>query len=69
MGKLIGGGLYDLGRVLPLGSGPYPPFAMVLGVEAVVAVAALLALERVNVRQFREDTDLGLRRILAMELE
>ena len=69
MGKLIGGGLYDLGRVLPLGSGPYPPFALVLGVEALVAVAALLALERVNVRQFREDTDLGLRRILAMELE
>jgi BCD family chlorophyll transporter-like MFS transporter len=69
LGKLIGGGLYDLGRVLPLGSGPYPPFALVLGVEALVAVAALLALERVNVRQFREDTDLGLRRILAMELE
>jgi len=69
MGKLIGGGLYDLGRVLPLGSGPYPPFALVLGVEALVALAALLALERVNLRQFREDTDLGLRRILAMELE
>ena len=69
MGKLIGGGLYDLGRLLPLGSGPYPPFALVLGVEALVALAALLALERVNVRQFREDTDLGLRRILAMELE
>jgi BCD family chlorophyll transporter-like MFS transporter len=63
MGTLIGGGLYDLGR------GPYPPFALVLGVEALVALAALLALERVNVRQFREDTDLGLRRILAMELE
>lgn len=69
MGKLIGGGLYDLGRLLPLGSGPYPPFALVLGVEALVALAALLVLERVNVRQFREDTDLGLRRILAMELE
>lgn len=69
MGKLIGGGLYDLGRLLPLDAGPYPPFAIVLGVEALVALAALLALERVNVRQFREDTDLGLRRILAMELE
>ena len=69
LGKLIGGGLYDLGRLLPLGSGPYPPFALVLGVEALVAITALLALDRVNVRQFREDTDLGLRRILAMELE
>jgi len=69
MGKLIGGGLYDLGRLLPLGPGPYPPFALVLAVEALVALAALLMLERVNVRQFREDTDLTLRRILAMELE
>jgi len=69
MGKLIGGGLYDLGRLLPLDAGPYPAFALVLGVEALVAMAALLALERVNVRQFREDTDQGLRRILAMELE
>ncbi len=69
MGKLIGGGLYDLGRLLPLDSGPYLPFALVLAVEALVALAALLLLERVNVRQFREDTDLGLRRILALELE
>lgn len=69
MGKLLGGGLYDLGRLLPLGAGPYPPFALVLGLEALVALAALLVLERVNVRQFREDTDLGLRRILALELE
>jgi BCD family chlorophyll transporter-like MFS transporter len=69
MGKLIGGGLYDLGRLLPFDAGPYPPFALVLAVEALVALAALLVLDRVNVRQFREDTDLGLRRILAMELE
>ena len=69
MGKLLGGGLYDLGRLLHLGAGPYPPFALVLGLEALVGLAALLVLERVNVRQFREDTDLGLRRILAMELE
>jgi BCD family chlorophyll transporter-like MFS transporter len=69
MGKLIGGGLYDLGRLLPFGGGAYSPFALVLGVEALVALLALLVLENVNVRQFREDTDLGLRRILAMELE
>ena len=69
MGKLLGGGLYDVGRLLPFGPGPYPPFALVLAVEALVALAALLVLESVNVRQFREDTDLGLQRILAMELE
>lgn len=69
LGKLFGGGLYDLGRLLPFGSGPYPPFALVLSVETLIAVAALLLLERVNVHQFREDTGVSLRRILAMELE
>ncbi|MFM7312314.1 MAG: BCD family MFS transporter [Cyanobium sp.] len=69
IGKLAGGGLYDLGRALPLGEGAYPPFALVLGVEALVALAALLVLDNVNVRQFREDTDVGLRRIMAVELE
>jgi BCD family chlorophyll transporter-like MFS transporter len=68
LGKVIGGGLFDLGRVLPFGSGPFFPFALVLAVEALVALAALLMLARVNVRQFREDTGRSLARVLAMEL-
>jgi BCD family chlorophyll transporter-like MFS transporter len=67
-GKLIGGGLYDIGRLLPLGAGPYPPFALVLAIELLVAVGALVMLSRVNVRQFREDTGRSLARVLAMEL-
>ncbi|WP_216904928.1 BCD family MFS transporter [Synechococcus sp. CCY 9618] len=68
IGKLLGGGLYDIGRSLPLGDGPYGPFALVLAVELLVALAALLLLSRVNVRQFREDTSRSLSRVLAMEL-
>jgi BCD family chlorophyll transporter-like MFS transporter len=68
IGKLLGGGLYDIGRSLPLGDGPYGAFALVLGIELLVALAALLLLARVNVRQFREDTARSLSRILAMEL-
>jgi BCD family chlorophyll transporter-like MFS transporter len=68
LGKVIGGGLFDLGRVLPFGGGPFFPFALVLVVEALVALAALLMLARVNVRQFREDTGRSLARVLAMEL-
>ncbi len=68
MGKLIGGGLYDIGRALPLGDGAYGPFALVLAVELLVALAALLLLSRVNVRQFREDTSRSLSRVLEMEL-
>ncbi|KEF40696.1 MAG: PucC protein [Cyanobium sp. CACIAM 14] len=68
IGKLLGGGLYDIGRALPLGAGPYGPFALVLAVELLVALAALLLLDRVNVRQFREDTARGLSKVMALEL-
>jgi BCD family chlorophyll transporter-like MFS transporter len=67
LGKLIGGALFDLGRALPF-DGPYPAYALVLGVELLVAVAALAMLSRVNVRQFREDTGRSLAKVLALEL-
>lgn len=68
IGKLLGGGLYDIGRSLPLGDGPYGPFALVLGVELLVSLAALVLLARVNVRQFREDTSRSLSQVLELEL-
>ena len=68
LGKLCGGALYDLGRWLHLGDGVYSPFALVLAVETLVAVLALVLLNRVNVHQFREDTGRSLTKVLAMEL-
>jgi MFS transporter, BCD family, chlorophyll transporter len=68
IGKVIGGGLFDLGQALPFGRGPYPAYALVFGVELLVALAALVLLERLNIRQFREDTGRSLSRILAMDL-
>jgi BCD family chlorophyll transporter-like MFS transporter len=68
MGKLLGGGLFDLGHWLPFGSGPFPAYGLVFGVELLVAALALLVLRRVNIRQFREDTGRGLTKIMAMEL-
>ncbi|SBO44783.1 Transporter, major facilitator family protein [Cyanobium sp. NIES-981] len=72
LGKVIGGGLLDLGRWLqqlfPLPPGPFPPYALVLGVEALVALVALAVLSRVNLRQFREDTGRSLSKVLALEI-
>ncbi len=68
LGKLAGGGLLDLGRRLPFAEGAYPAYALVLGVEVLVATLALLLLDRVNVRQFRQDTRRSLERVLAVEV-
>lgn len=73
LGKVLGGGLYDLGQLLSRGqaldgsAASYPAFALVLGVEFLVAIAALLMLKRVNVHQFREDTGRSLTRVLTAE--
>ncbi|MBM5800765.1 MAG: BCD family MFS transporter [Cyanobacteria bacterium K_DeepCast_35m_m2_023] len=59
LGKVIGGGLFDLGRLLQSvfgwDIGPWPAYALVL-------------LARINLRQFREDTAKTLTRVLALEL-
>jgi BCD family chlorophyll transporter-like MFS transporter len=73
LGKVLGGGLLDLGRALqerwlPQLSSALPAFALVLTVETVVALAALLLLSRLNPRQFREDAGRSLNRVLALEI-
>jgi MFS transporter, BCD family, chlorophyll transporter len=72
LGKLMGGGLLDLGRALQpmlhLGASPYPAYALVFVVQAAVAFAALVVLSRLNLRQFREDTGRSLSKVLALEL-
>jgi BCD family chlorophyll transporter-like MFS transporter len=68
LGKLVGGGLLDLGRRLPFGDGPYPAYALVLLVEIAVAALALWTLSRLNVQQFRQDTAQSLDKVLALEV-
>jgi BCD family chlorophyll transporter-like MFS transporter len=72
MGKVFGGALLDLGQglqqAMAWGDSAYPPFALVLLVESGIAVAALFALSRVNVHQFREDTGRSLSKVLSLEL-
>lgn len=69
-GKVIGGGLYDLGMRLSGSSflsglpETYTAFALVFGVEVLVAIIALRLLEQVNPRQFREETASSLERVL-----
>jgi BCD family chlorophyll transporter-like MFS transporter len=68
IGKVVGGALYDLGRLLPFGDYPLTPFVIVFGIELAFALLSLSLLNRLNVGQFREDTGRSLRRVLEMEL-
>lgn len=73
LGKLLGGGLLDLGRWLQerwLLQSPtaFPAFALVLTVETLVALGALLLLSRLNPRQFKEDADRRLSQVFAAEI-
>ena len=73
LGKLLGGGLLDLGRWLQerwLLQSPtaFPAFALVLTVETLVAMGALLLLSRLNPRQFKEDADRRLSQVFAAEI-
>jgi BCD family chlorophyll transporter-like MFS transporter len=67
-GKLLGGGLLDLGRAIGPEASPFFPFALVLSVEALIAFAALRLLSKLNLRQFREDTSRSLSQVLSLEL-
>ena len=68
LGKVLGGGLLDLARSLSPGADAYLPYALVLSLEAAVAVLALVLLSKVSLKQFKADTSTGLDRVLAAEL-
>ena len=68
IGKVLGGGLLDLARWLNPGAGAYLPYALVLSLEAGIAVLALVLLNKVSLKQFRDDTNSSLDRVLAAEL-
>ncbi|MCX5931548.1 MAG: BCD family MFS transporter [Cyanobacteria bacterium] len=66
--KVLGGGLLDLGRAIIPGQGPFLPYALVLGMAALIALAALRVLVAVNVHRFRDDTSRQLTQVLTTEL-
>ena len=75
MGKLMGGGLLDLGRaVIPDGFGStrlpeaFPAYGFVLLIEVVIMAAATWSLGAVRVHQFRKDTAGNLTKTLVLEL-
>jgi len=76
MGKLLGGGLLDLGHLLIPAGWPgqwlppaFPAYGFVLLIEILLMAAATWSLGAVRVHQFRSDTENSLAKVLAMELD
>ena len=55
-GKVVGGGLLDLGRQLLPNAGPMAGYGLVFTIEILVMAGALIVLNQLSVAQFRETT-------------
>ena len=69
LGKVMGGGLLDLGRLVSGADQPLPAFAFVFVIEAGVVLIAIWILGRLNTAEFRRDTETKLETLLMASLD
>ena len=69
LGKVLGGGLLDLGRILSSSDQPLQAFSFVFVLEAGVVLIAITLLNRLNTAQFRRDTETRLDTLLMANLD
>ena len=68
-GKVVGGGLLDLGRQLLPNAGPMAGYGLVFTIEILVMAGALIVLNQLSVAQFRETTTQRLDMVLMAEID
>ncbi len=69
MGKVFGGALLDIGRLIGGTSNPFNAFTFVFSLEIAVMIIAILVLKKVSIRQFKQDTSTKIEAILLSELD
>ena len=69
LGKVLGGGLLDLGRIISSNDQPLQAFSFVFVLEAGVVLIAITLLNRLNTAQFRRDTETRLDTLLMANLD
>ncbi len=69
LGKLLGGGLLDIGRFISGSNNPLTAFSFVFLLEILVMLMAIFVLQKVNVNQFKDETNTKLQNMLLNELE
>ncbi len=69
MGKVLGGGLLDLGRVLSGPDNPLSAFFFVFTLESILMILAIVVLGKLNIRSFRHDTVTKIETLLMADLD
>nr|WP_081934285.1 MULTISPECIES: PucC family protein [Prochlorococcus] len=69
MGKLLGGGLLDIGRVISGPENPLIAFSFVFFLEIIITIIAVLILDKVSIKKFKLDTSSKMENILMADLD
>ncbi len=69
MGKIFGGGLLDLGRLLSGPENNFLAFAFVFLLEIIVTFLAIYVLNKVSVKRFREETSSTIESLMMADLD
>ena len=69
MGKVFGGGLLDLGRLISGAENTFIAFSFVFSLEIIVMFLAILVLQKVNIKRFKEETSTKIETFMIAELD
>ncbi len=69
MGKVFGGGLLDLGRSIGGENNTFIAFSFVFSLEILIMISAILVLEKVNIKRFKEETKTKIETLMFAELD
>ncbi len=69
LGKVVGGGLLDIGRSFGGQENTYLAFSFVFLLEIIVMILAIVVLEKINIRQFKEETSIKMETFMMAELD
>ena len=69
IGKILGGGLLDIGRALIDSPNPFWSFSFVFLLEIIVTCIAIEVLKKVSVKRFREETSSTLTTLMMADLD
>ena len=69
MGKILGGGLLDIGRYFTGSESPFWAFAFVFLLEILITFLAIAVLKKVSVKQFKEETSSTMQTLMIADLD